>query len=72
MAKLATKADVLAVRNDLLPMEQRLQKELHDNFELVILRLTLRFGVIMVVWVATAAIILKPARHSPSWINCLF
>jgi hypothetical protein len=44
MPELATKTDVLAIRSDLLAMEQRLS-ELHACLEIQTLRLTLRFGV---------------------------
>jgi hypothetical protein len=83
MAELATKTDLLsiklAIKSDLLAMTQDLQKELrtmtqvlNDSLERLALRLTVRFGVMMVVWVAAAAAILKPARHPASWLNCLF
>ena len=65
MAELATKADLLAT-------EQKLQASIETFKETLILRLTVRFGALMVVWVAAAAAILKPARHPASWLNCLF
>jgi hypothetical protein len=75
MAELATKADVLAIKTDLLAIKTDLlamTQRLNDSLERLALELTVRFGVMMVVWVAVAAAILKPARHSGSWLNCLF
>jgi hypothetical protein len=76
MPELATKADVLALRSDILAMEQRLRAsiagspDLHGSIaafetglcaslEILVLRLTIRFGVMLAVWVVVAAIILK-------------
>jgi hypothetical protein len=66
MPELATKADLLALRSDLLAMERELRAsfralrtELHASFEIQTLRLTIRFGVMLAVWVVVAAIILK-------------
>jgi hypothetical protein len=65
MPELATKADLLA-------MEQRLRAsirgspelrvgftDLNAHLEILTLRLTIRFGVMLAVWVVVAAIILK-------------
>jgi hypothetical protein len=67
------------IKTGLPTMMQDLQKELRtfeqallDGFEILELRLTLRFGVMLVIWVAVAALTLKPIRHSHSWLNCLF
>jgi hypothetical protein len=64
---------------DLQQELRTLKQELHDTFdtlkisiELQTLRLTVRFGVMMMVWVAAAAAILKPAHRPHSWLNCLF
>ena len=54
MPELATRADVLAVRTDLLATEQRLQ----NAMESLALRLTVRFGAMMVVGIGTLATIL--------------
>jgi hypothetical protein len=79
MSELATKADLLAFKSNLLAMTQDLQKDLrtkaerlNDSLERLTLRLTVRFGIMMVVWIAAAAAILKPPRHPASWLNCLF
>ena len=78
MAELATKSDLLAIKMDLLAMTPDFQKELramtqrlNESLDKQALRLILNFTVIMVVCVAVAAAILKPARH-PAWLNCLF
>jgi len=73
MAELATKADLLAVRTDLLGTEQRLQTELRlteqklqnsieklDNkIDTQALRLTVRLGTIVVVGLGALGAILK-------------
>jgi hypothetical protein len=68
MAELATKADVLAVRTDLLATEQRLQTELRhmeqklqSSIDSLSLRLTVRLGTIVVVGFGALAAILKLA-----------
>jgi hypothetical protein len=68
MAGLATKADVLAVRTDLLATEQRLQTELRhteqklqSSIDTQTLRLTVRLGTIVVVGLGALAAILKLA-----------
>jgi hypothetical protein len=75
MPELATKTDLLAIRADLLAMTQRLNdslERLNDSLERMTLRLTVRFGIMIVVWVAAGATILKPVRHPAPWLNCLF
>jgi hypothetical protein len=66
MPELVTKADLLATEQRLLASIRASQTELRaggsqlDAFlELQILRLTVRFGVMLAVWVVVAAIILK-------------
>jgi hypothetical protein len=73
MTELATKADVLAVRTDLLATEQRLQtdirstkQELQNSIEKLdakidtqTLRMTVRLGTIVVVGIGSLAAILK-------------
>jgi hypothetical protein len=64
MAELATKADVLAVRTDLLATEQRLQnsiEKLDDKIDTQTLRMTVRLGTIVVVGFGALAAILKLA-----------
>jgi len=58
MPELATKTDVLAIRSDLLAMEQRLS-ELHACLEILTLRLTLRFGVMWAAAIWALLIIVK-------------
>ena len=75
MAELATKSDLLAIKTDLLAIKTdllRMTQVLNDSLDRLALRLTVNFAVIMVVSVAVAAVILKPARHPASWLNCLF
>jgi hypothetical protein len=55
MAELATKADVLAVRTDLLATEQRLQA----SMDTLSLRLTVRLGTMLVVGIVALATVLK-------------
>ena len=55
MPELVTHVDMLALRSDILAMEQRL----HTRLEIQTLPLTLRFGVMLAVWVVVSAIILK-------------
>jgi hypothetical protein len=59
MPELATKTDVLAIRSDLLAMEQRLLSELHACLEIQTLRLTLRFGVMWAAAIWALLIIVK-------------
>jgi hypothetical protein len=66
MAELATRADVLAVRTDLLATEQRLQTELRhteqrlqNNIDSLSLRLTVRLGTLVVVGIGALAAIVK-------------
>jgi len=59
MAELATKADVLAVRTDLLATEQRLQTSIETLKETLTLRLTVRLGAIVVVGIGALAALLK-------------
>jgi hypothetical protein len=73
MAELATKADVLAVRTDLLATEQRLQnsitelqtelrtsvRELYTRIDTQTLHLTVRLGTMLVVGIGALAAILK-------------
>jgi hypothetical protein len=79
MAELATKTDLRAMTRDLQKELRTMTQELNDSFERLndslermALRLTVNFGVMMVVCVAVAAVILKPTRHPASWLNCLF
>ena len=57
MAELATKADVLAVRTDLLATKQELQ----NSMDTLSLRLTVRLGAIVVLGLGALATILKLA-----------
>jgi hypothetical protein len=57
MAELATKADLLAVRTDLLATKQELQ----NSIDTLALRLTLRLGAMLVVGIGALATILKLA-----------
>jgi hypothetical protein len=59
MPELATKTDVLAIRSDLLAMEQRLLSKLHACLEILTLRLTLRFGVMWAAAIWALLIIVK-------------
>lgn len=66
MPELATKADLLTLRSDFLAMEQQLCvkfragfTDLNAHLEILTLRLTIRVGVMLAVWVVVAAIILK-------------
>jgi hypothetical protein len=61
MAELVTKADLLAVRADLLAMKQELQTELRTSIETQTLRLTIRLGAMLVVAIGALATILKLA-----------
>ena len=61
MAELVTKADLLAVRADLLAMKQELQTELRTSIETQTLRLTIRLGAMLVVAIGVLATILKLA-----------
>jgi hypothetical protein len=65
MPELVTKDDLLAMEQRLLATLRASQelpaggRQLDAFLELQILRLTIRFGVMLAVWVAVAAIILK-------------
>jgi hypothetical protein len=59
MAELATKSDLLAIKNDLLATEQRLQTSIKTLEETLTLRLTVRLGAMLVVCVGALATILK-------------
>jgi hypothetical protein len=61
MAELVTKADLLAVRADLLAMKQELQTELRTSIETQTLRLTIRLGAMLVVAIGALATLLKLA-----------
>jgi hypothetical protein len=61
MAELVTKADLLAVRADLLAMRQELQTELRTSIETQTLRLTIRLGAMLVVAIGALATLLKLA-----------
>jgi hypothetical protein len=55
MAELATRADLLALKQDLLATEQKLQ----NSIETQTLRLTVRFGAMLVVAIGALATLLK-------------
>ncbi len=55
MAELATRSDLLALKQDLLATEQKLQ----NSIETQTLRLTVRFGAMLVVAIGTLATLLK-------------
>jgi hypothetical protein len=57
----------LVKQADLLAMEQKLQSSIETLKETLPMHLTIRFGVMMVIWVAVGAIILKPGRHPAPW-----
>jgi len=57
MPELAAKGDMLAIRSDLLATEQRLRA----SFEILTLRLTLRFGIMWAVAIWFLVITLKRA-----------
>jgi hypothetical protein len=57
MVELATRADVLAIKSDLLATEQRLQTSIDTQT----LRLTVRLGAMQVVLIGALAAILKLA-----------
>ena len=59
MPELATKDDVLAIRSDFLAIEQRLLASMAASFEILTLRLTIRFGVMWAVAIWFLVIILK-------------
>jgi hypothetical protein len=62
MPELATKADLLELRVGFSALQTELRagfRELHACLEIQTLRLTIRFGVMLAVWVVVAAIILK-------------
>ena len=72
MPELLTKTDLLATSQDVQDAFHNFEQSLHDSLERFTLQLTVRFGVMMAIAVAVGAIILRPARHSSSWLNCLF
>jgi hypothetical protein len=49
----------LATKVDLLRMEQELQTTIKNSFETQVLRLTVNFGAMLVVWVAAVVIVVK-------------
>jgi hypothetical protein len=55
MAELATRADLLALRQDLLATERKLQ----NSIDTQTLRLTVRFGAMLVVAIGALATLLK-------------
>ena len=66
MPELATKHDMLAIRSDLLDMEQRLrvsfaalQTEIRTSFEILTLRLTIRLGIMWALAMWAVVIIVK-------------
>ncbi|MBV8752328.1 MAG: hypothetical protein JO328_05660 [Hyphomicrobiales bacterium] len=72
MPELATKVDLLAIRDDIRAMKQRLRasirgspergagfSELNARIEILILRLTLRFGIMWAIGILILLIIVK-------------
>ena len=66
------RTDVPTMTQDLRKEVRAFEREILHSLEIFELRLTLRFGIMMVIFVAVGAMILKPARHHASLLNCLF